>query len=48
MKVGTLNRGCANEAHLGHSDPSRYILDNLANDRRISYYLEHLQSRSVS
>ena len=32
-----------------HSDPSRYILEfNLANDRRISYYLEYLQSRSVS
>ena len=34
---------------MGHSDPLRYILEfNLANDRRISYYLEYLQSRSVS
>ena len=33
---------------MGHSEPLRYILEfNLANDRRISYYLEHLQSRSV-
>ena len=39
MKVGILKRGCANETHLGHSDPSKYFLDNLGNDRRISYYL---------
>ena len=41
MKVGILKRGCANETHLGHSDPSKYFLDNLGNDRRISYYLGH-------
>ena len=43
-KVGILKRECANETHLFHSDPSKYILDNLANDRRISYYLEHTVS----
>ena len=36
MRVGILKRGCANEPHLGHSDPSKYFLDNLGNDRALT------------
>ena len=39
MKVRTLKRGMyTNETYLGHSDPSRNIFGNLANDRKISFF----------